>query len=209
MEKFTVHTGQAAPLRMSNVDTDQIMPVRFLTRLTKAGYGQDLFADWRDDAGFVLNRSPYDTATILVAGTDFGTGSSREGAVYALIDYGFRAVVAPRFGDIFTGNAYENGLLPVVLPAPVVEELWDLLERDPAVPVTVDLEECVVRAGDLEAHFTVPAEARERLLSGHDAIALTLIHEDAILAYEATRRPALPTTTRWWTVPGIGPRRPP
>ncbi|NKQ57666.1 3-isopropylmalate dehydratase small subunit [Amycolatopsis sp. K13G38] len=196
MQKFTVHTGQAAPLRISDVDTDQIIPVRFLTRLTKAGYGQELFADWRDDPAFVLNRAPYDKATILVAGNDFGTGSSREGAVYALTDYGFRAIIAPRFGDIFTGNACQNGLLPVALPAATVERLWDLLDEEPAAPVTVDLEHRVVRARDLETAFDIPEDIRERLLAGHDDIELTLHHDQAIRAYEATRRPALPTTGR-------------
>ncbi|MEU4896484.1 3-isopropylmalate dehydratase small subunit [Streptomyces sp. NPDC044780] len=196
MRTFTVHTGQAAPLRIDNVDTDQIIPVRFLTRLTKAGYGQDLFADWRDDPEFVLNREPFDSATVLVAGRDFGTGSSREGAVYALTDWGFRAIIAPRFGDIFTGNAYQNGLLPVVVPEDVVVRLWDLLDREPTTPVTVDLEAGEVRAGDIRQRFSVPAETRRRLLAGLDEIGNTLDHLDAIEAYEAGRRAALPTTGR-------------
>ncbi|WP_275293568.1 3-isopropylmalate dehydratase small subunit [Amycolatopsis sp. La24] len=196
MQHFTVHTGQAAPLRASDVDTDQIIPVRFLTRLTKAGYGQDLFADWRDDPAFVLNRRPYDQATILVAGKNFGTGSSREAAVYALADYGFRAIIAPRFGDIFAGNAYQNGLLPVALAAETVEQLWELLDRSPNSPVTVDLQTCIVRADGIEVPFTVPAEIRTRLLNGQDDIALTLQHNTAIEQYEANRRPALPTTSR-------------
>ncbi|MET8468529.1 3-isopropylmalate dehydratase small subunit [Streptomyces sp. NPDC006422] len=197
MEKFTVHTGQAAPLRVSDVDTDQIIPVRFLSRLTKRGYGDDLFADWRDDPDFVLNRSPYDRATVLVAGSDFGTGSSREGAVYALVDHGFRAIVAPRFGDIFTGNAHRNGLLPVVVPVDVVERLWDLLEREPTAPVTVDLERCLLHAPGLDpVPFEVPEADRRRLLEGLDDIDLTLRHEEDIARYEARRRPALPTTGR-------------
>ncbi|RSN72008.1 MULTISPECIES: 3-isopropylmalate dehydratase small subunit [Actinomadura] len=196
MERFTVHTGQAAPLRASDVDTDQIIPVRFLTRLTKSGYGRDLFADWRDDPGFVLNRPPYTEATVLVAGPDFGTGSSREGAVYALTDYGFRAVIAPRFGDIFTGNAHQNGLLPVVVPMAVVERLWELLENRPAAPVTVDLVERRVRAHGIDVPFDVPADVRRRLLAGLDDIGTTLRHTDDIAAYEARRRPALPTTAR-------------
>ena len=212
MQQFTVHTGQAAPLRASDVDTDQIIPVRFLTRLTKAGYGQDLFADWRDDPGFVLNRRPYHQATVLVAGKDFGTGSSREAAVYALADYGFRAIIAPRFGDIFTGNAYQNGLLPVVLPLDTVNALWDLLERSPTSPVTVDLQRCIVCADGIEAPFTVPADVRSRLLLGQDDIALTLQHETAIRQYETNRRAALPTTTRTLSrseprsIPGSGGR---
>jgi 3-isopropylmalate/(R)-2-methylmalate dehydratase small subunit len=196
MQKFTVHTGQAAPLRRSNVDTDQIIPVRFLTRVVKRGYGEDLFADWRDDPEFVLNRPPFDSATILVAGTDFGTGSSREGAVYALADDGFRAIVAPRFADIFRGNALKNGLVPVVLDADAIEQLWDLLDAEPTCPVTVDLEQCEVRAGELTFGFDLPGDARWRLLNGIDDIALTLRRQEAIEAYERSRRPALPTTAR-------------
>ncbi|MDI2030139.1 3-isopropylmalate dehydratase small subunit [Saccharopolyspora sp. TS4A08] len=196
MEKFTVHTGQAAPLRAGDVDTDQIIPVRFLTRLTKSGYGRDLFADWREDPEFVLNVEPYSSATILVAGPNFGTGSSREGAVYALTDYGFRAVIAPRFGDIFAGNAHQNGLLPVVVPIQVVERLWHLLESDPAAPITVDLVEQRVRAEGVDEPFPVDPDVRHRLLEGLDDIGLTLQHTDDIATYETTRRPALPTTTR-------------
>lgn len=197
MEKFTVHTGQGAPLRVSDVDTDQIVPVRFLSRLTKRGYGEDLFADWREDPDFVLNRSPYDRASVLVAGTDFGTGSSREGAVYALVDHGFRAIIAPRFGDIFTGNAYRNGLLPVVVPLPAVEALWELLDREPATAVTVDLEQCLVSAPGLPpVPFQVPEADRHRLLAGLDDIGLTMRHDEDIARYEARRRRALPTTAR-------------
>lgn len=196
MEKFTVHTGHGAPLRASDVDTDQIIPVRFLSRLTKKGYGEDLFADWRHDPDFVLNRAPYSGATILVAGSDFGTGSSREGAVYALVDYGFRAVIAPRFGDIFTDNAHQNGLLPAVAPAHIVEQLWDLLEGNPTSPITVDLQKCQIIARGIEAHFDIPADARRRLLAGLDDIDLTLRHADDIARYEARRRPALPLTPR-------------
>lgn len=196
MQKFTVHTGQAAPLRRSNVDTDQIIPVRFLTRVVKKGYGEDLFADWREEPDFVLNRQPYAAATILVAGSDFGTGSSREGAVYALVDHGFRAILAPRFGDIFRGNALKNGLLPVVLTSHEVEQLWDLLDNEPACPVTVDLENGEVRAGDLTFAFKISEDSRRRLLTGTDDIAAALDHAAAIADYEAARRPTLPTTTR-------------
>jgi 3-isopropylmalate/(R)-2-methylmalate dehydratase small subunit len=196
MQEFTVHTGQAAPLRAGDVDTDQIIPVRFLTRLTKAGHGQDLFADWRDDPGFVLNVEPYSAATILVAGPNFGTGSSREGAVYALTDYGFRAVIAPRFGDIFAGNAHQNGLLPVVVPTPVVERLWRLLEAEPAAPVTVDLIARRVRARGIDEPFPIEPDVRERMLAGLDDIGLTLHHTDDIADYESRRRPSLPTTGR-------------
>lgn len=170
--------------------------MRFLTRLTKSGYGQDLFADWRDDPGFVLNRSPYDKATILVAGTDFGTGSSREGAVYDLGDHGFRAIIAPRFGDIFTGNAYQNGLLPVAVPTTAVEQLWQLIEREPTTPVTIDLVGGKVQAAGIEIAFDIPADIRERLLAGLDDIGATLRHTNDIAAYESRRRPALPTGAR-------------
>lgn len=196
MQRFTVHTGQAAPLRAGDVDTDQIIPVRFLTRLTKAGYGRDLFADWREDPEFVLNVEPYSAATILVAGPNFGTGSSREGAVYALTDHGFRAVIAPRFGDIFAGNAHQNGLLPVVVPTPVVERLWRLLDVEPTAPVTVDLVAQRVQARGIDEPFPIDADVRARLLAGLDDIGLTLQRTDDITTYESRRRPALPTTGR-------------
>ncbi|MEU7476805.1 3-isopropylmalate dehydratase small subunit [Lentzea sp. NPDC042327] len=194
MQQFTVHTGTAVPLRRSDVDTDQIIPVRFLTLSERTGHADSLFADWREDPGFVLNRPVHRGSTILVAGNDFGTGSSREYAVWALLDYGFRAVIAPRFGDIFRGNALLNGLLPVVLPAAVVERLWQAVETDPAVPVTVDLERLEVRCGPLAESFSVDARARERLLTGTDLIGATLTHAGDIETYEANRRPTLPVT---------------
>jgi 3-isopropylmalate/(R)-2-methylmalate dehydratase small subunit len=196
VRKFIVHTGTAVPLRRSDVDTDQIIPVRFLNRSQRTGHADSLFADWRDDPDFVLNRPVYKGSTILVAGNDFGTGSSREYAVWALLDYGFRAVVAPRFGDIFRGNSLLNGLLTVVVPVPVVQRLWQLVEADPAVPVTVDLEQLEVRCADLLQPFELEPRARQRLLAGVDSIASTLTHLDAIAAYEASRRAALPTTRR-------------
>lgn len=196
MEAFTVHTGTAAPLRRTDVDTDQIIPVRFLTRSTVAGYGEDLFRDWRDDPAFVLNDPRYSAATILVAGNDFGTGSSREGAVWALAGWGFRAVIAPRFGDIFRGNALENGLLPVVVPQPCVDALWGLLEQRPDAPVTVDLRAREVRADGVHQGFDLDENTRWRLLDGLDDISLTLRRADAITAYERRRREALPTTCR-------------
>ena len=196
MRAFTVHTGTAAPLRRTNVDTDQIIPVRFLTRSTIAGYGENLFNDWRDDPSFVLNDPRYSDATILVAGNDFGTGSSRESAVWALAGWGFRVVIAPRFGDIFRGNAYQQGLLPVVAPQDCVDALWTLLEADPTTEVTVDLHEQVLRAADLNQSFEVPPDDRWRLLNGLDTIDLTLQHDADISAYEQGRRPALPTTRR-------------
>ena len=203
MRPFTVHTGTAAPLRRSNVDTDQIIPVRFLTRSTIAGYGENLFNDWRDDPDFVLNDPRHSAATILVAGTDFGTGSSRESAVWALTGWGFRAVIAPRYGDIFRGNAIENGLLPVIAPQACVEALWDLVDAQPDTPVTVDLEQCEVRAQGIHQPFEVDPDDRTRLLQGLDNIALTLAHAADITAYEQRRRPALPTTRR----PGEGAAR--
>src|SRR3954447_4745286 len=145
MQPFTVHTGTAVPLRRGNVDTDQIIPAEYLKRVTRTGFADGLFAAWRSDPAFVLNDPRFAGATVLLAGPDFGTGSSREHAVWALQDYGFRAVVAPRFGDIFRGNALKAGLLPVVLDADVVARLQDLVESDPDTEVTVDLEACQVR----------------------------------------------------------------
>src|SRR5919206_1775234 len=139
MDKFTVHTGTGVPLRRSNVDTDQIIPAEYLKRVTKTGFADGLFSAWRADPAFVLNDPAYAGASILVAGPEFGTGSSREHAVWALRDWGFRAVLSPRFGDIFRGNALKEGLLPVELELPIIEQLWDLTESDPSVTVTVDL----------------------------------------------------------------------
>src|SRR4051794_25467530 len=164
MEKFTVVTGRAVPLRRSNVDTDQIIPAEYLKRITRTGFADGLFAAWRSDPSFVLNDHRYDGAVVLVAGPDFGTGSSREHAVWALQDHGFRAVVAPRFGDIFRGNATKAGLLPVVLDEDVVTALQDLVEADPATTVTVDLEAREVRAGGIIAGFTIDDYTRWRLL---------------------------------------------
>ncbi|GAA5165359.1 3-isopropylmalate dehydratase small subunit [Ornithinimicrobium tianjinense] len=196
MQPFTAHTATMAPLRRSNVDTDQIIPVRFLTRPTVEGYGENLFNDWRDDPDFVLNRPEHAGATVLVAGTDFGTGSSRESAVWSLTGWGFRAVVAPRFGDIFYGNALKNGLLPVRLDLGAVEVLWDLAERDPATRVTVDLQDRTVSAGGRSWTFPIGEDDRRRLLLGLDDVDLTLRHLAAIERFEATRREGLPTTTR-------------
>jgi 3-isopropylmalate/(R)-2-methylmalate dehydratase small subunit len=194
MEAFTVVTGRAVPLRRSNVDTDQIIPAEYLKRITRTGFADALFAAWRTDPSFVLNDNRYDGATVLVAGPDFGTGSSREHAVWALQDYGFRAVIAPRFGDIFRGNATKAGLLPVVLDEPVVERLQALVEADPDVQVTVDLEAREVRAGDVTASFAIDDYTRWRLLEGLDDIGLTLRHTDEIGAFEQRRAGWLPTT---------------
>jgi 3-isopropylmalate/(R)-2-methylmalate dehydratase small subunit len=187
MDKFTVHTGTAAPLRRSNVDTDQIIPAEYLKRVTRTGFADGLFNAWRGDPAFVLNQSTYAGATILVAGPEFGTGSSREHAVWALQDWGFRAVVAPRFGDIFRGNALKGGLLPVELPAAAVTELWDLIEADPNGSVTVDLEKREVLAAQRVWPFELDDFSRWRLLEGLDDIGLTLRHEAAIDAFEGTR----------------------
>ncbi|WP_433216202.1 3-isopropylmalate dehydratase small subunit [Dactylosporangium sp. CS-047395] len=187
MDKFTVHTGTAVPLRRSNVDTDQIIPAVYLKRVTRTGFADGLFNAWRSDPEFVLNNPVYEGASILVAGPEFGTGSSREHAVWALQDYGFRAVVAPRFGDIFRGNALKGGLLPVELGSENVEKLWAAIEADPKLEVTVDLQDRQLRAGADEWDFPLDDFSRWRLLEGLDDIGLTLRHEDAITAFEQGR----------------------
>ena len=193
MEPFTQHTGRVVPLRRTNVDTDQIIPAVWLKQVSRAGFGKGLFAAWREDPSFVLNQPQYAGATILVAGTDFGTGSSREHAVWALTDYGFRVVISPRFGDIFRSNATKAGLLPVVLPAAVVAELQDLAENDPAATVTVDLDARVVRYGASgEAAFEIDDYTRWRLMEGLDDIGLTLRHAEDITVFEETRPAWLP-----------------
>ena len=192
MEKFTEHTGTAVPLRRSNVDTDQIIPAVYLKRVTRTGFADGLFSAWREDPAFVLNDPRYAGASILVAGPEFGTGSSREHAVWALRDWGFRAVLAPRFGDIFRGNALKEGLLPVELELPAIEKLWDLVTGDPTAPVTVDLGRRQVRASGATWQFPLDDFSRWRLMEGLDDIGLTLRHEDAITAYEARRLPFLP-----------------
>src|SRR5438105_5756367 len=169
MEKFTVHTGTAIPLRRSNVDTDQIIPAVYLKRVTRSGFEDGLFRSWRDaDPGFVLNDPRYTGASILVAGPEFGTGSSREHAVWALRDWGFKAVLSPRFGDIFRGNALKEGLLPVELDLSAIEILWNAVEFDPELPITVDLVERKVRAGEHAWSFPLDDFSRWRLLEGLD-----------------------------------------
>ena len=195
MQPFTVHRGRAVPLRRSNVDTDQIIPAEYLKRITRTGFEDGLFAAWRADPAFVLNNPAYDGATVLLAGPDFGTGSSREHAVWALQDYGFRVVIAPRFGDIFRGNATKAGLLPVVLAEAVVERLQAAVEADPSTEVTVDLNARRVRAADVDAEFDIDDYTRWRLLEGLDDIGLTLTREADIGHYEAARAPWLPVTT--------------
>jgi 3-isopropylmalate/(R)-2-methylmalate dehydratase small subunit len=187
MEKFTVHTGIAAPLRRSDVDTDQIIPAEYLKRVTRTGFEDGLFNAWRADPDFVLNDTAYATATILVAGSRFGVGSSREHAVWALQDYGFRAVIAPSFGDIFRNNALKGGLLPVVLPEKTVQELWILLAERPGVELTVDLVLRQVRGPDQAWEFSLDEHSRWRLMEGLDDIGLTLRHQDAIDAFEVGR----------------------
>ena len=196
MEPFTTHVGRAVPLRRSNVDTDQIIPAEYLKRVSRAGFAEGLFAAWREDPSFVLNRPQYAGATILVAGTDFGTGSSREHAVWALTDYGFRAVIAPRFGDIFRTNATKAGLLPVLLPEAVVTALQDAVESGPGTEITIDLTSRTVRApaAGITAPFDLDDYTRWRLMEGLDDIGLTLRHVDAITAFERSRPAWLPVT---------------
>ena len=194
MDKFSVHTGTAVPLRRANVDTDQLIPAEYLKRVTRTGFADGLFAAWRNDPSFVLNDRRYDGASILVAGPDFGTGSSREHAVWALQDYGFRAVLAPRFGDIFRGNASKAGLLPVVLADGTIERFQTMAENDPSTTITVDLVERQVAAGDLVVAFELDDYTRWRFLEGLDDIGLTLRHENAIAEFESRRPEWFPTT---------------
>ncbi|MGK5547946.1 3-isopropylmalate dehydratase small subunit [Streptomyces sp. URMC 127] len=196
MEAFTTHTGRAVPLRRSNVDTDQIIPAHWLKKVTRDGFEDGLFEAWRKDPDFVLNRPERRGASVLVAGPDFGTGSSREHAVWALQNYGFKAVVSARFADIFRGNSLKNGLLTVVLPQETVDALWELTEADPAAEVTVDLVARQVRAEGITAGFDLDENARWRLLEGLDDIGLTLRHEADITAFEAGRPSFKPSTAR-------------
>jgi 3-isopropylmalate/(R)-2-methylmalate dehydratase small subunit len=195
MERFTCHTGVGVPLRRSDVDTDQIIPAVYLKRVSRTGFQDGLFAAWRGQDDFVLNHEAYRNGSVLVAGPDFGTGSSREHAVWALLDYGFRVVISPRFGDIFRGNAGKQGLLAAQCERADVETLWTLLEMEPGTEVTVDLSEQTVQAKDLTVAFTIDRYTRWRLLEGLDDIALSLRHAEEIDAFEARRRSWLPTTT--------------
>jgi 3-isopropylmalate/(R)-2-methylmalate dehydratase small subunit len=194
---FTVHTGTAVPLRRSDVDTDQIIPSDWLKRVERTGFGVGLFSAWRKDPNFVLNDKQYDGATILLAGPDFGTGSSREHAVWALSDYGFRAVISARFADIFRGNSLKNGLLPVQLPASDVETLQAAVEKDPQTTITIDLDQRQVRCEsvDLVAAFEIDDFTRWRLMEGLDDVGLTLRHEADITEFEGNRPSWLPSTT--------------
>ena len=198
MDAFTSHTGVGVPLRRSNVDTDQIIPAEYLKRVTRTGFEDGLFSAWRADPSFVLNRAEYAGGSVLVAGPDFGTGSSREHAVWALMDYGFRVVIAPRFGDIFRGNSGKAGLLAAEVDEKVVQRLWDHLEDNPGSTVSVDLESRTVRAGDgpdaIEDSFDIDDYTRWRLLEGLDDVGITLGNEADIATYEAGRPSFKPVT---------------
>jgi 3-isopropylmalate/(R)-2-methylmalate dehydratase small subunit len=193
MDPFVTHTGRAVALRRSDVDTDQIIPSDWLKRVERTGFGAGLFSEWREDPEFVLNRPERQGATVLVAGENFGTGSSREHAVWALQDFGFRAVISPRFADIFRGNSLKGGLLPVQLPAEVVEKLMRLVESDASAEVTVDLDRREVRAEGVQASFDLDDFTRWRLMEGLDDIGLTLRHEEGITSFEARRQQWKPT----------------
>jgi 3-isopropylmalate/(R)-2-methylmalate dehydratase small subunit len=195
VDSFQTHTGRAAALRRSDVDTDQIIPAVYLKRVSRTGYEDGLFAAWRNDPDFVLNRPEAAGSTILIAGRDFGTGSSREHAVWALRDYGFRVVVSSRFGDIFRGNAGKGGLLTAEVDPAVVERLWSAIEEDPAVPVTVDLLTTTITWADETAPFAIDDYTRWRLLEGLDDVDLTLRHDDAISSFETTRPAWMPVTS--------------
>ncbi|MFM1865046.1 MAG: 3-isopropylmalate dehydratase small subunit [Actinomycetota bacterium] len=194
MEKFVTHTGTAAPLRRSNVDTDQIIPAEFLKRITRHGFEDGLFKAWRNDPEFVLNKPEYQKATILIAGPEFGTGSSREHAVWALQDFGFKCVLSSRFADIFRGNSGKAGLLTAQVDQDVIEKLWELVESDPKLAVTVDLNTKTVSAGDLVADFQIDDYVRWRLLEGLDDVALTMQKAEKIDQFESTRPSFLPAT---------------
>ena len=198
MDKFSTHTGVGAPLRRSNVDTDQIIPAVWLKKVTRDGFEEGLFSAWRNDPSFVLNQDAYKNATVLVAGPDFGTGSSREHAVWALQNYGFKVVISPRFGDIFRGNSGKAGLLAAQVDDKVVQRLWDYLDENPGASITIDLETRTVKAGEgvdaIEDSFTIDDYTRWRLLEGLDDVGITLSHEDDINAYEAGRPSFKPVT---------------
>ncbi len=187
MEAFATHTGIGVPLRRSNVDTDQIIPAVYLKRVTRTGFEDGLFAAWRTDPSFVLNLSPFDNGSVLVAGPDFGTGSSREHAVWALMDYGFRVVISSRFGDIFRGNAGKAGLLAAEIAQDDVELLWKLIEQSPGLEITANLQDRIVTAGTVVVPFKIDSYTAWRLLEGLDDIALTLRKLDNINSFENAR----------------------
>ena len=198
MDAFTSHTGVGVPLRRSDVDTDQIIPAEYLKRVTRTGFEDGLFSAWRADPAFVLNRPEFTGGSVLVAGPNFGTGSSREHAVWALMDFGFRVVIAPRFGDIFRGNSGKAGLLAAQVDEKVVQRLWDHLDDNPGSTITVDLESRTVRAGSgadaIQDSFDIDDYTRWRLLEGLDDVGITLSHADDIEAYEANRPSWKPRT---------------
>ena len=194
MEKFISHTGTGVPLRRSNVDTDQIIPAVYLKRVTRNGFEDGLFSAWRNDPDFVLNQDAYKSGTVLVAGSDFGTGSSREHAVWALQNYGFKAVISSRFADIFRGNSLKGGLLTVIISQEEVEKLWSAIESDPATQITVDLDSRTVSYASTSLAFELDDYTRWRLMEGLDDIGLTLAQEASINAFEASRSSLKPQT---------------
>jgi 3-isopropylmalate/(R)-2-methylmalate dehydratase small subunit len=194
MEKFVTHTGSALPLRRSNVDTDQIIPAEYLKRITRHGFEDALFKAWREDPEFVLNKPEYKNATVLVAGPEFGTGSSREHAVWALMDYGFKVVLSSRYADIFRGNSGKAGLLTAEVSQDIIDKIWSLVENEPNTQITVDLEKKQVTAGDLVAQFQIDDYVRWRLMEGLDDIGLTLRHESKITEFEKSRPSFKPAT---------------
>jgi 3-isopropylmalate/(R)-2-methylmalate dehydratase small subunit len=194
MEKFITHTGTGVPLRRSNVDTDQIIPAVYLKRVTRSGFEDGLFSAWRSDPEFVLNKDEYKNGTVLVAGPEFGTGSSREHAVWALQNYGFKVVISSRFADIFRGNSLKGGLLTVILPQESVEAIWQAIEAVPTTEITVDLDTRTVSYNDVTVAFELDDYTRWRLMEGLDDIGLTLKHTDSIDAFEAKRPSYKPTT---------------
>lgn len=194
MEKFISHTGTGVPLRRSNVDTDQIIPAVYLKRVTRSGFEDGLFSAWRSDPEFVLNQEAYKGGTVLVSGPDFGTGSSREHAVWALQNYGFKAVISSRFADIFRGNSLKGGLLTVIISQPEVETLWAAIEADPQTSITVDLDSRTVSYGDTSIAFELDDYTRWRLMEGLDDIGLTLAQVDSIDAFESKRSTLKPAT---------------
>jgi 3-isopropylmalate/(R)-2-methylmalate dehydratase small subunit len=194
MDKFLTHTGSALPLRRSNVDTDQIIPAEYLKRITRHGFEDALFKAWREDPNFVLNKPEYKDATILVAGPEFGTGSSREHAVWALMDYGFKVVLSSRYADIFRGNSGKAGLVTAEVSQEVIEKIWALIEKDANSQITVDLDKRQVKAGDLVADFQIDDYVRWRLMEGLDDIGLTLRHESKITEFEKSRPSYKPQT---------------
>ena len=194
LEKFVTHTGVGVPLRASNVDTDQIIPAHFLKRITKTGFDDALFSRWRNDEDFILNKEPYSQGTVLVAGPDFGTGSSREHAVWALRDYGFKAVISARFGDIFRSNSGKQGLVAAQVDQADIEVIWKELENNPGAEITVDLENRLIECGSISTRFQIDDYTRWRLMEGLDDIGLTLRNEADITEFEKSRPSFKPKT---------------